>query len=95
LWASDTESENSMLNLQRRPIKPLKKEIVTAMLNNWRDLNGCLSSLSLDEVRLLIVHELCTKKRMPMLQRLVARYSRLEARANQAELAKAWSEGLP
>jgi hypothetical protein len=74
------------LNITNKPIVGATKAWAEKVLANWRVMNSALGVCTIVDVRTLIVHELRTKRRMALLERLVARYSRLEARENEAEI---------
>lgn len=82
------------LNLRKKPLTKAERDWADQLLANWKTLNHGLGEVGLEKLRLLLIHELETKRRMPILERLVTRYSRLEAQANQDELARVWARGL-
>ena len=89
-----------MLNLNlAKKMTPQSRRWAEQLLANWAVLNSggpsvkvftgypqTLGECSISEVRRLLAVELETKRRMPILERLVTRYSSLEALENQAEL---------
>jgi hypothetical protein len=80
------------LNLTNKPVVGATKAWAEKVLANWRTLNAQIGLCSIVDVRTLIVHELRTKRRMALLERLVSRYSRLEAQENAAEIFSALAE---
>lgn len=72
-----------MITLNRKLSKNDSKWAANCLTNVGRVAER-LVLWTLDQIELLINYELQTRKRMGVLQRLVARYSRCEAKQNEA-----------
>jgi hypothetical protein len=85
-----------MLNLKKHPWTQARRDWLSTVLANWKTTNAALPTCSMIDLRDMLVYELTSNRRMAILERLVTRYSKLESRANQEELQKAWnSAGNP
>lgn len=58
------------------------------LLRNWAYLNRCLHALSETEVKELLDHELVTKQRPDILNRLFVRYQKMRNKREREELTQ-------
>jgi hypothetical protein len=75
-----------MLNLESVKLTSHDKKRAEEALKNWNELSKVISEQDLDGIRVLLAHEVNTRMRLTVVQRLVARFGVLEQHANEREV---------
>ena len=77
-----------MLNLESVKLTSGDKKRAEEALKNWNELSKVISEQDLDGIRVLLAHEVRTRRRLTVVQRLTARYGVLEQHANEREVMR-------
>lgn len=75
-----------MLNIDAVKLTSHDKKTAEEALRNWNLLSKKIGEQDLDGIRVLLKHEIDTRMRLTVIQRLVARYGVLEQQANEREV---------